>query len=114
MPTAFILTRGEWEYILTGVPAAAAESLQAKGLLQAGALLPVLRLFAAEALAGAREELGGGAWVIRGARLLLLIEPYSLTADGLRVLPLPDEAALQAALAERAERTAAVAEKEET
>ena len=104
MTSSFILTRREWEFALSGegdglsLAAKGLASLKADGGVALGA---ELRLVSEEARLAAAAEIAPGAIALRGSRFCLLVEPYPLAGDTLKIALYKDEAALCAAMRER-------------
>jgi hypothetical protein len=107
MTAAFILTRGEWDFARTGEGWAA--TLVEKGLAtfdeDGGVSLGrELRLVADEAESAEREEIEPGVCALRGKRFCMVIEPYRLIPDGLKISLYRDGKALEEAIRERGGR----------
>jgi hypothetical protein len=105
--TAFILTRAEWNFARTGEGWAA--SLVDKGLAvfdeDGGITLgQELRLIAEEAVSADAEEREPGVFALRGGRFCMLIEPYRLIPDALKISLYKDEKSLVEAIKGRDER----------
>jgi hypothetical protein len=104
MTAAFILTRDEWNFARTGEGAAV--TLLEKGLAietENGeiSLIRELKTVAEEARSAVTEEIEPGVFALRGVRFCMMIEPYRLISDTLKISLYKDHDALLEAIQER-------------
>ena len=104
MTTSLILTMQEWQYALTGEGDVA--QLCEKGFAkrdESGAIAvgPELRLIVEEYSSANIDEITAELTALRGKRFCMLIEPYPLIRETLKISLFKDNAALSEALVER-------------
>ena len=104
MTTSLILSMQEWQYALSGEGDIC--ELYEKGLVKrdesgAVSLSPELRLIVEEYGSATLEEISPGVTALRGKRFCMLIEPYKLMKETLKLSLYKDEEALKGALEER-------------
>lgn len=104
MTTSLILTAQEWQFALRreGDPGGLCEKGLAKLDENEQAVLgPELKLIAEEYIDASPDEVAPGVTALRGERFCMLIEPYALISDAMKITLLKDAAALEEALEER-------------
>jgi len=104
MTTSLILTQQEWEFALSGTGDPG--GLCAKGLAATDendkvTPGPELRLITEEYRDASCAEIAAGVTAARGGRFCMMVEPYPLIKDAIKITLYKDYAALEEAQAER-------------